>query len=196
MNRGVVIAVGAASLGALLLGGLAVRLLHLTDLRRVHPIVDSLPLCDREIADHRRALLERVAGAEVARVATAGVLAEIDRDGARGGEDLHERVWSFLLPRLLSRRDLAALYAHYLPLKAGRSLCFGAMVYFSRPADQLTDQELTELVVISSRPVEYSTAEGRLLARERAGALLRGLPGPEATGEAPRSPAPPDHTPR
>jgi hypothetical protein len=175
IRRAAIVAAGAL-LAAVLLAGFVSYRIFLRHVPAVLQRVASLDACEAQVAAEREGTLRSLAGQSLRRVVARGAIADFAPHDGGGNIDWNLRygIWFYLLPWSLSAADVAALYAHYLPLQGGNGLCFGAQAYFSKAAQSLTDEELAELVVVARAPRLYSSSEGRLRAREEAAALLRG----------------------
>ena len=75
--------------------------------------------------------------------------------------DWHARnfVWHQLLPRHISRSEMLALYARFLPFEQGSGLDHGASFYYSKSPSELTEREIVELLAISLSPSGNSPNE-------------------------------------
>ena len=168
-------AIAASLIGVLSTAALSYRLFFRHH-GRIAQTVDSVDGCDRQVAAERQSLLRHLAGTDFERVAVRGALAQVaDHPSDNLTWNVQFALWIQLLPRLVSKTELATLYGHFLPLSGGHGLCFGAKTHFARPAQNLSDLEIAELVAISRSPARLSSKEGRRQAPKRAEQMLASI---------------------
>jgi hypothetical protein len=124
---------------------------------RVTAMLASLPPGERQPPPGFPEAVARVHHQGVTRFVAMRLLA-----GLHGQPESHLRrsyqefVWTLLLPRTRSPREILALYAHTMACEAGKGLEAGASYYFAKPAARLTDREALTLVIMDLSPNAYS----------------------------------------
>ncbi len=154
----------SALIGALLLLAAGVLMtLHRTYFAYsggVTAMLASLPQGERQPPAAFERAVARVHPQGVASIVTMRLLGRLHSEPAGHLSGRYRAlVWNTLLPRTRSPKDLLALYAHTMVWEGGQGFEAGAVHYFGKPANALTDRETLTLVLLDVNPSRYSPSK-------------------------------------
>lgn len=128
----------------------------------IQRIADAVPIQDRLLSAEAREVFEKLEGPTFAYRCSVCILGQVAPQRVGMGEwHLRNAVWSLLIRRVLSRRQLLDVYAHCLYFGDGYGIDFGARRFVGKAASRLTAEEAIRLVAVSRSPRRFADPRHR-----------------------------------